>query len=141
MNFRILLVEDAEADVYLVRESLGLCGLHVDLSVMDDGEKAVDFIEEADRDEDAVLPHLMLLDLNLPKKSGGQVLERLRKSQRMSELPVIILTSSDSPRDKATAAQLRATDYFRKPSNLDDFMRLGGVVRELLTNTGPRLVR
>jgi two-component system, chemotaxis family, response regulator Rcp1 len=128
---RILVVEDSEPDVFLVREALEQAGLRVDLHVLDDGEKAVDFIESIDRKEEA-RPNLVLLDLNLPKKSGGQVLERIRRSPACGQIPVMILTSSDSPADKAQANQLGATEYFRKPSVLAEFMRLGPRVRELL---------
>jgi CheY-like chemotaxis protein len=89
-------------------------------------------------DQDASLerPHLFLLDLNLPKKTGGQILERVRQSPRCGQIPVVILTSSDSQRDKAQAANLNATGYFRKPSRLDDFMKLGPYIRDLLTHNG-----
>src|SRR5207249_771920 len=106
----ILLVEDAEPDVFLVREALRQAGLNVDLRVFDDGEKAVDFIDALDRGDNGHLtPHLVLLDLNLPKRTGEQVLERMRKSPRCGDLPVIIVTSSDSPKDKAHTFRLGAT--------------------------------
>jgi len=129
--FEILLVEDAEPDVFLVREALETGGVKFNLRVLGDGEKAVDFIDEIDRDAGAC-PHLLLLDLNLPKKSGAQVLEHLRQSQRWRSVPVVVLTSSDSPRDKEQTAQLGATRYFRKPSRLAEFMKLGEIVRDLL---------
>jgi CheY-like chemotaxis protein len=128
----ILLVEDAEPDVFLVQEALQLGGLNVNLRVLDDGEKAVDFIDELDRDLNVLAPQMLLLDLNLPKKTGVEVLERARKSNRCCNLPVIVLTSSDSPMDKEQAARFGATHYFRKPSRLAEFMRLGDVVRDLL---------
>lgn len=131
MPVRIVLVEDAEADVYLVREALEQCGLSFDLSVLEDGEKAVKFVEHADLDPQVPMPQLMLLDLNLPRRSGGEVLARLRQSQRFRELPVVILTSSESPADKAIAARFTAL-YFRKPSRLDEFMKLGALVQSLL---------
>ncbi len=130
--FQILVVEDAEPDVFLVREALEHSGLEFELHVLDDGEKAVDFLDSVDRDEQVPRPDLILLDLNLPKKSGGQVLERVRQSGTYGQIPVVILTSSDSPKDKAQAAHLRATEYFRKPSHLDEFMKLGPLVLELL---------
>jgi len=136
--FHIILVEDAEPDVLLVREALEQSGLDFDLKVFDDGEQGVDFIESMDRDATLDRPHLFLLDLNLPKKTGGQILERVRKSPTCGEVPVVILTSSDSHKDKAQAANLHATGYFPKPSRLDEFMRLGPYVRDLLTN--PRAV-
>jgi CheY-like chemotaxis protein len=129
---QVLLVEDAEPDVYLVREALKRAGGDFQLTVLEDGEKAVQFIDRMDRDENAACPSLVLLDLNLPKKSGEQVLEHMRSSRRCGHIPVIVVTSSDSPRDKAQAARLGATQYFRKPSRLDEFMQLGPLVRDLL---------
>lgn len=134
--FHIILVEDAEPDVLLVREALEQSGLNFELLVFDDGEQGVAFVESMDRDASLARPHLFLLDLNLPKKTGGQILERVRQSPRCGHLPVVILTSSDSQRDKAQAADLRATGYFRKPSRLDEFMKLGPYVRDLLTSQG-----
>ena len=132
--FHIVLVEDAEPDVILVREALEQSGLEFDLRVLDDGEQGVDFVENMDRDATITRPHLFLLDLTLPKKSGGQILERVRQSPTCGQVPVVILTSSDSHKDKAQAANLKATGYFRKPSRLDEFMKLGPYVRDLLTN-------
>lgn len=132
LRFHIVLVEDAEPDVLLVREALEQSGLDFELQVFDDGEQGVDFIETMDRDANLRCPHLFLLDLNLPKKTGGQILERVRKSPTCGRVPVVILTSSDSQKDKAQAAFLNATGYFRKPSKLDEFMKLGPYVRDLL---------
>ena len=130
--FQIVLVEDAEPDVFLVREALESGGVDFSLRVFDDGEKAVEFIDKVDTGETTPCPHLLLLDLNLPKRSGAQVLQHMRQSHRLRDVPVVILTSSDSPRDKEQTAQLGATRYFRKPSRLAEFMRLGEIVRELL---------
>ena len=133
-RFYIVLVEDAEPDVILVREALEQSGLEFDLRVFDDGEQGVNFVENIDRDATVTRPHLFLLDLNLPKKSGGQILECVRQSPACSDVPVVILTSSDSQKDKTQAANLKATGYFRKPSRLDEFMKLGPYIRDLLTN-------
>ena len=73
LRFHIVLVEDAEPDVLLVREALEQSGLDFELQVFDDGEQGVDFIESMDRDVSLHRPHLFLLDLNLPKKTGGQI--------------------------------------------------------------------
>jgi CheY-like chemotaxis protein len=131
-RFEIVLVEDAEPDVFLVREALELSGLEFSLRVFDDGEKAAEFLDEVDRDDAAPRPQLLLLDLNIPKKTGAEVLERVRKSPRCGRLPVIVLTSSDSPKDREITTRLGATHYFRKPSRLAEFMKLGDVVRDLL---------
>jgi CheY-like chemotaxis protein len=134
--FRIILVEDAEPDVFLVREALEQSGLEFELVVFDDGEQGVTFVDRMDRDLTLVRPHLFLLDLNLPKKTGGQILERVRQSPRCGQIPVVILTSSDSQKDKAQAAEFNASGYFRKPSRLEEFMKLGPYVRDLLTRQG-----
>jgi CheY-like chemotaxis protein len=141
-RFQILVVDDAEPDVLLVQEALERAGLTFELQVLDDGEKAIEFIEQLERDRTSAPPHLVLLDLNLPRMNGGRVLDRLRQSTTCGQIPVVILTSSDSPSDKAQIGKLRATEYFRKPSRLNEFMRLGEVVRDLLgePNVRPKLV-
>jgi CheY-like chemotaxis protein len=137
LPFRIVLIEDAEPDVLLVREALENNHLNFELRVIEDGEKAVEYIEKFEQDGNDALPHLCLLDLNLPRKSGDQVLERLRQSAKLNEIPVVILTSSDSPRDKAKASQYHVTEYFRKPSRLEEFMKLGKLVAQLLNGSKP----
>src|SRR5581483_10016670 len=97
----ILLIEDAEPDVFLVREALRQTGIVFNLTVLDDGEKAIEFIDDLDRGSAIPDPRLILLDLNLPKRTGDQILEHIRKSPRCKDLPVIIVTSSDSPKDKS----------------------------------------
>jgi CheY-like chemotaxis protein len=106
--------------------------MEFELLVLDDGEKAVEFIDRLDGGDGGPSPDLVLLDLNLPKKSGGQVLERVRQSPVCGHIPVVVLTSSDSPKDKNLAAQFQATEYFKKPSRLDEYMQLGPLVRDLL---------
>ena len=129
---RILLIEDSEADVWLVREALEQAGLQFELQVFEDGESAVDFIESLDQDPTIPPPRMILLDLNLPKKGGAQVLERIRQGRVCAQVPVVILTSSDSPKDKLLVAELGATHYFRKPSRLNEFMTLGLLVQRLV---------
>ena len=127
---RILLAEDNAADVYLVREALYAYGIEHDLSVVEDGEKAIEFLAVADADTTRPPPQLLLLDLNLPRRSGVEILRFLRASPRSADIPVIVLTSSDSSQDRARVAELGVTHYFCKPSDFDDFMRLGAVVAE-----------
>jgi CheY-like chemotaxis protein len=135
LPFRIVLIEDAEPDVFLVREALESNHLKFDLYVLGDGEKAVEYIDRLDLDGSDTLPHLILLDLNLPKRRGDHVLERLRQSVKWNHIPIVILTSSDSPRDKAKASKYQVTEYFQKPSQLEDFMKLGVLVAQLLFQT------
>ncbi|MGH9633004.1 MAG: response regulator [Bryobacteraceae bacterium] len=128
----ILLVEDNPADVTLVREALEEHRVDCNLVVLRDGEEAVEFIEQVD-EGDAACPQLVILDLNLPKKTGREVLERMRTSPVCGRVPVAILSSSDAARDKEVTARLGVSRYIRKPSNLDEFLRIGGILKDLLT--------
>jgi CheY-like chemotaxis protein len=137
----IVLAEDNLADVALVRMALKSSGLIYDLRVLDDGEKAVSFIEEFDANPQAGPIDLLLLDMHLPKCDGEEILRCLRSSDRYAETPVIVMTASEAPRDHAQATKHAAMHYFRKPSTLAEFMQLGSIVRDLLSadNTSAEL--
>ena len=109
--------------------------LPLDVFVVPDGEKAIDFIARADAGPGAPCPDLLLLDLNLPKRDGFEVLRRLRASTRCQSIPVLIITSSDSEDDRNRAAALGA-GYFHKPPDYDEFLKLGEVLKELLEGRG-----
>lgn len=98
----------------------------------DDGEKAVDYIRSLDGEPFIDCPDLVIIDLNLPRKSGREVLETMRRSERCRHVPVVILSSSDAQEDKADAARLGASRYIRKPSRLEDFLRLGEIFKEII---------
>lgn len=120
------------ADVLIVREVLNQCGFPFVLHVATDGEQALSFLEETERDARASVPGLVLLDLNVPKISGKDVLSQLRKNPRWSGVPVVVITSSDSPADRSITEKLGANAYFRKRTNLDAYMQLAGVIRDVL---------
>jgi CheY-like chemotaxis protein len=129
----ILLAEDNPGDVFLVRRALEKHGLRdVELIVVEDGQAALRYIERVDGDDSVFSPALALLDLNLPRATGSRILLRIRQSRRCGAIPIIIVTSSDSPLDREAAAQLGATGYFQKPGDLAGFMHLGQVVRAAL---------
>ncbi len=128
---QIALVEDTDADVFLVREALEQAGLEFGLLVLQDGEKALEFIDAVEAGHGGPIPHLIILDLNLPMVSGKEILERVKQTQTCSLVPVIILTSSESPRDKLEVFRLGA-EYFQKSSKLDEFMKLGPLARRLI---------
>jgi DNA-binding response OmpR family regulator len=132
---RILLAEDSPADAGLVRRALEENGVEGELVVIADGEKAIEFIQAIDA-EAARCPDLAIVDLNLPKKPGREVLASMRASERCRHIPVIILSSSDAERDKADAVRFGASRYIRKPSNLDDFLSLGLIFKAALDITG-----
>jgi len=133
----ILLAEDNPADVFLVRQALAGSGVLTSLRVLSDGDEAMNFIDGLDRGSVLGCPELLLLDLHLPKRDGDEILQRLRASDRCGKTPVVILTSSDSPRDMERAARHAALSYFRKPSNLLEFMNLGEVVKSIVDMNSP----
>jgi DNA-binding response OmpR family regulator len=128
----ILLVEDNVADVFFVREALRSEGIENELFIAQDGEKAMEFIETAENSRDSPCPQVILLDLNLPRKSGAEVLLRITQSSRLSHVPVVIVTSSDAPSDRAETTRLGARRYFVKPRDLDEYLKLGLVVKDVL---------
>jgi chemotaxis family two-component system response regulator Rcp1 len=128
----ILLAEDNDGDIFLVRRALEKRGVPHQLTVARNGEEALELLERAENGPSSEAPKLILLDLNLPKIDGTQVLSRLRKTSAFSGTPVIVLTSSDSPKDRESALALGANVYFRKPTDLQSFMHLGAVVEMVL---------
>jgi len=127
----LLVVEDSPADVFLVKEAMKEEGLGCHLEVADDGEKAIRILDEVDAGSQSV-PHLLLVDLNVPRQNGTQVLKRLRRSPRCANTPVVMMSTSDTPTERKLALDLGATDYFCKPSSLAEFMKLGKLLRRLL---------
>jgi CheY-like chemotaxis protein len=129
----ILLVEDNPADALLVEEALKEHRVIAELVVLGDGEKAIRFIEEFDATT-GPYPKLVILDLNLPKRNGKDVLRHIRQSPKWKHVPVVILTSSNTPTDREEAARLGANRYIRKPSELEDFLNIGAVLKNLIYN-------
>ena len=129
--WQILIAEDNKADVYLIRQALQKSGIDAQIHVADDGEKTIRFFEEVDADA-APCPDLVLLDINMPRYKGGDILRRLRASSRCKGAIVLIVTSSDSQRDREEMDAFGAQGYFRKPSEFSEFMKLGPLVRDLL---------
>jgi len=127
----IILVDDNPADVLLVREALTWHKVKSDILVARDGDEAIRMLEEVDSHL-LPCPDLMVLDLNLPRKTGFDVLQYMRAMPRCGETPVAILSSSDAPTDRQRAHRLGASRYFQKPSNLKEFMAIGGKLKEML---------
>jgi len=119
-----------------VREAIRLENLPLEVHVASDGERAIDWIIKVEQNElDIPCPQVFLLDLNLPKVDGFEVLRRIRASEKCKEVAVLVVTSSDSPADRALAAQLGA-GYFRKPTSLDEFLKIGSVLKQFLEQKG-----
>jgi CheY-like chemotaxis protein len=130
---RIVLVEDNPADVVLIQEALSANGLNVDLARFEDGEGALQSLESDGRR----VPDLIMLDLNLPKDGGLDVLRRIRAMPEMSGTPIAILTASQSPQDREAVEGIAGTSYIAKPLMLQDFLTtVGGSVKEILARRG-----
>ncbi len=135
-RLNILLVEDNPGDVFLVRESLAQHDLEHDLHVATDGEMALKHIAAMGASPAASCPDLLLLDLNLPKIDGAAVLQEFRKHPQCGLTPVIVVTSSDMPKDHAQLAALGISNYFRKPTSFAAFMQLGSVIKQVVEHHG-----
>jgi CheY-like chemotaxis protein len=136
---RVLIAEDSKTDVFLIREALKTARLNLDIHVSEDGEDATAFIDGIDEDPTVPPVSLVLLDLNLPKKRGREVLEHVRASGRSREALVIVVSTSNSPQDRLELLQLGANAYFAKPSDYASFMKLGDVTRQVLATKFPPL--
>lgn len=128
----ILLAEDNPADILLVREAMTDRAVAYKLQVVSDGEEVVKFIARIDRDSTLFCPKLVLLDLHLPKRDGEEILRCLRSSERCGLTPVVVMTSSDAPHHVEMAAKNAALHYFRKPTSLEQFMKLGDIVKNII---------
>lgn len=124
----ILLVEDHPGDVRLAREALRDGKIDNDLRVVSDGVEALAYLRRQGRYADAVRPDLVLLDLNLPRKSGREVLEEMKRDPGLSSLPVVVVTASDTELDACRSLELGTVGYITKPI---DFRQLAAIVRSV----------
>ena len=127
----VLIVEDNEADVHLTVTALRDARATNEIHVVADGEQAIEFLKRTGAYSDAPLIDLILLDLNLPKKDGFQVLEEMRADPVLKDTPVIVVSSSDREADIARAYGLKIAAYLVKPFNVDDYFSAIRAVKEL----------
>ena len=126
----ILLVEDNPGDVRLTREALRGSKVLNHLNVVEDGVAALDYLHKIAPYEDAVRPDIMLLDLNLPRKDGREVLATIKADPLLKTIPVVILTTSQAEEDVLRAYNLCANCYVTKPVDFDQFMRIVQTIEE-----------
>ena len=126
---RILVIEDNQTDVSLIREGLTEHGVQFELAVMEDGRKALDHLKQIRREP---FPDLIILDLNLPRHDGIEVLVQYRTTVALAEVPIIVLTSSNSPNDQLRTKNLGVNIFIRKPMGLPEFVALGKRFRQIL---------
>jgi chemotaxis family two-component system response regulator Rcp1 len=120
----VLLVEDSPGDVRLTKEAFKDAKVHIKLHVASDGAEAMAFLGREGKHENAPRPDLILLDLNLPKKDGREVLEEIKESPSLKSIPVVVLTTSASEEDILRSYLLHANCYITKPVDLDGFLKV-----------------
>jgi len=128
----VLLVEDNPTDVFVITEVLERCGLNLQLRVASNGQDALVYLQNLARDPDTRGPSLVLLDLNMPKVTGLELLRELRQSPRFSNTPVVVVTSSTAESDRAAVRALGAQGYFEKPQDLRCYLELEKLVKRIL---------
>ncbi|MET7708016.1 response regulator [Micromonospora sp. NPDC005413] len=124
----VLLVEDDPGDVLMTQEAFEEHKLRNRLSVVSDGTEALAYLRQEGQYADAVTPDLILLDLNLPRRDGREVLEEIKKDENLRRIPVVVLTTSQADEDIMRSYQLHANAYVTKPV---DFERFISVVRQI----------
>ena len=120
----ILLVEDNPGDVRLTREALKDAKVANNLNVVNDGEQALDYLNRRGRFADATRPDLVLLDLNLPKVDGREVLASIKADSDLRRIPVVVLTTSSAEEDILRSYDLHANCYVTKPVEFDSFLKI-----------------
>ena len=135
---RILLVEDSPSDVRLIREALRDARVPVQIMVALDGVEATEHLKQCENGQ-ALRPDLVLLDLNLPRKDGKEVLAEVKASPNLKQIPVLVMTSSRSDEDISEAYSLNANCYITKPSDLQEYVQVVRAIEDFwfLTATLP----
>ena len=133
----IIVVEDNPVDVYLIRWVLKAHELSHELQVIDNGDRAIDYVNQLVREEHYSSPTIMLLDLNLPQRDGREVLQRVKAIPQGADIRVVIVTSSTNLTDRHETLALGADAYFVKPYHLNEFMQLGEVIKHVAFGNSP----
>lgn len=129
---RILLIEDNDADVYLFQKALMTAEVKFALTVIGDGAEALAFVRREGKYSERPVPDLVLLDINLPKSGGIHVLRAIRETENFLKVQVAIVSSSASPQDRDQTEKLGVDRYITKPADLEGFLQIGQIIREML---------
>lgn len=121
-TFMVLLVEDNPADIRLVEEAFKESEINTKLLIFKDGVEAMEFLKRCEKHEDAPIPDLILLDLNLPRKNGREFLKEIKENDNLKQIPVVILTTSSTEEDIHETYAHHANSYIVKPANVGRFI-------------------
>jgi len=121
-QIHILLVEDNEGDILLTREAFEEAKILTKLSIVRDGKEAIDFLNKQGKYSAAEMPDMLLLDVNLPKKNGHEVLRYIKGEENLKHIPVIMLTTSSSPKDINLSYNNYANCFITKPVDVNEFI-------------------
>ncbi len=127
---RILMAEDSPSDAELAREAFKNGKLLNELKIVKDGEECMLYLTKQGQYSDVLRPDVLLLDLNMPKKGGLEVLEEIKKDSELKTIPVIILTTSESEHDILKSYQLQASTYITKPVDFENFLEIAKQIKE-----------
>jgi CheY-like chemotaxis protein len=130
----VLLVEDDPGDVLITREAFEHHQIRNNLHVVGDGEQAMNFLRKTGAYADVPTPGLILLDLNLPRRNGLEVLAELKSDTELLTIPVVVLTTSQAPEDVLRSYSLHANAYISKPADFDEFVDAIGQIDDFFLN-------
>lgn len=133
-TIHILLVEDNDGDILLTTEALEDGKIVNKISVVRDGKEAIDFVNREGKYEEAGTPDLILLDVNLPKKNGYEVLQHIKSSEDLKQIPVIMLTTSSSEKDIMQSYKNYANCFITKPVEVNEFMNAVAKIEDFWIN-------
>ncbi|MCZ3364891.1 MULTISPECIES: response regulator [Methanobacterium] len=119
-----LLVEDNPADARLVKEVIAECNVRHELNIVGDGEEAINYLHKKGKYEHCETPRLIILDLNMPKKNGREVLSEIKEDDELKLIPIIVLTTSDNNKDVCDSYKYSANAFLTKPADFDEFIEV-----------------
>ncbi len=131
----VLLVEDNRGDVVLTKKAFATSGLNNNITVAMDGEQALSILHRLPPNESAPVPDLILLDLNLPKKSGRDILQEIKSDEKLKHIPVVVLTSSRAEMDVVKSYDLHANSYVVKPIDQQQLVEIAKTIEQFWFNT------
>lgn len=131
---RILMAEDSPSDAELARQAFKNGKLMNELTIVKDGVEALEYLRKEGKYLDVLRPDLILLDLNMPKKDGREVLEEIKADQQLKTIPVIILTTSEDEQDILRSYELQASSFITKPVEFDKFLEVAKGIRQFYFN-------